>query len=148
MTVLNDTDTVKAIINNLKTNKRVGYFRFGDGDFIIMYPESVGRLVGKNNQSVVSEEIQKKIIESYNVEDDSYFIGTVNGYVHNRSTHKNVDSKKIEQLKLTQHKQLYSAIALQETFFDAPDLFLEFIGMMSLEEWGQRFLGVSITPKC
>jgi hypothetical protein len=131
MKVINDVDTVKAIINNLESNKRVEYIRYGDGDLIAMYPESVNQVIGHNNKSFISKDIQQKIIESYNIEDECYFVGTVEGYKHIRSTYQNIKTQEITNLNLTQHKKLYSAIAFQEVFLEEPDLFIEFCKLIN-----------------
>jgi len=131
MKVINDVDTVKAIINNLESNKRVGYIRYGDGDFIAMYPSSVNKIIGARNQSFISEDMQQKIIESYNIEDECYFVGTVEGYKHIRSTYQNIKTQEIIDLNLTQHKKLYSAIAFQEVFLEEPDLFIKFCELIN-----------------
>jgi hypothetical protein len=43
----------------------------------------------------------------------------------------NVNKGAVQNLQLTEHKTTYSAIALQEAFFEYPDLFLEFCKLIN-----------------
>ena len=131
MKFTNEIDTVKAIIDSLKLNKRVVHLRYNDGDFYTMLPEYVGRMVGHSNKSLISEEMRKKVIEGYNIEDECYFVGTTLGNPHPHSTASNVSLQKVAQLNLTQHEKVYSSIAFMETFMEEPDLFIDFCKLIN-----------------
>lgn len=121
---INNTDTIKHIISRLKEGKRVCYVRYGDGDYIAMYPKKVGTTIGSANKSFITNDIRKGIIESYNIESEDYLISVIQK--GKNSTVSNIDFNIIKKQGLKDINPLYSAIAIQQTLLDNPDLFLEF----------------------
>jgi len=128
---IGNIETVIEIQNRLINNKRVVYTRYGDGDLIAMYPNSVGRVIGGNNKSNITEKVRNGLIDGYNVEDDSYLVGTVMGVNHPRSMGKNVNMSNLNTVNLVEHKKLYSAIAFQELFMEKPEEFIEFFNILN-----------------
>lgn len=129
--IIDNKETTQKIIEFLKQNKPFTYLRYGDGDFIAMYPESVGKTIGANNQSYISSDIQEQLIKGYSVNQENYLIGTLQDIRHPRSMRNNVDFNKIQSLPISHPDILYSAIALQESFLENPEQFLEFSQLLS-----------------
>lgn len=129
--VVGNKNTTEHIINRLENNQRVCYVRYGDGDFIAMYPESINQVIGKNNQSYITEDVQQKLIDSYCIDKEDYLVGTLQDIRHPRSTINNIDFNKLDTLNLSHPSTLYSAIALQESFLDYPQDFLKFIKLIN-----------------
>ena len=53
---INDFDTFDILIEkvkNYKEGEKLYYNRFGDGCFIMMYPESLNQTIGKSNRFFV-----------------------------------------------------------------------------------------------
>jgi len=128
---IGNIETVIEIQNKLINNQRVVYIRYGDGDLIAMYPNSVGKVVGGNNKSNITEKVRNGLINGYNVKDDSYLVGTVMGVNHPRSMGKNVNMNNLNTVNLVNHKKLYSAIAFQELFMEKPEEFVEFFNILN-----------------
>jgi hypothetical protein len=121
-----NVETLKILNTYLSSNQRFGYVRYGDGDFIAMYPESKGKVIGLNNQTFINEVVQKKLIESYNYQDTHYLVSDLLNLDSKRNAVDNINLKKIKKLGLTNHDTVYSAIALQEGFLEHFDLMVEF----------------------
>lgn len=121
-----NVETLKIINEYLKKNQRFGYVRYGDGDFIAMYPESKGEVVGLNNQTFINEGVQKKLIDSYNFQDTNYLVADLLNLKSKRSAVDNINLKKTKGVDLVNHEVTYSAIALQEGFLEHFDLMVEF----------------------
>ena len=63
-------DTINKIIQIISKKERGAYLRYGDGDFNIM--------TGKNEQlNSYNNNMQKELIESINIDDENYLIGTI-----------------------------------------------------------------------
>jgi len=129
--IIDNKETTQKIIDFLKQDKPFTYLRYGDGDFIAMYPESTGQVIGANNQSFISPDIQNQLIKGYSVNKDNYLVGTLQDIRHPRSMAPNVDFNKISKLPIEHPNILYSAIALQEAFMEEPEQFLEFCKLLS-----------------
>jgi hypothetical protein len=128
---IGNIETVIEIQNRLIKNKRVVYTRYGDGDLIAMYPSSVGKVIGGNNKSNITEKVRNGLIKGYNAKDESYLVGTVMGVNHPRSMGRNVNMSNLNSVKLTDHEKLYSAIAFQELFMEKPEEFVEFFNILN-----------------
>lgn len=129
--IIDNKETTQKLIDFLKQDKPFTYLRYGDGDFIAMYPESVGKTIGANNQSYISQDVQDQLIKGYSINEKNYIIGTLQDIRHPRSMRNNVDFNKIKNLPIQHPDILYSAIALQESFLDYPEQFLEFSQLLS-----------------
>lgn len=129
--IINSKDTIKYIINRLESGKRVCYVRYGDGDFIAMYPKSVGSIIGANNKTYITSEIQTKIIQSYCVDSEDYMIGTLRDIREERSMVDNINFSIIDSIITNHPSVLYSSIALQEAFLIYPELFKKFITLLN-----------------
>jgi hypothetical protein len=128
---IDNIETVNEIQNRLTNKQRVVYTRYGDGDLIAMYPSSVGKIIGGNNKSNITEKVRDGLINGYNVNDECYLVGTVMGVNHPRSMGKNVNINNLNTVKLTNHEKLYSAIAFQELFMEKPEKFVEFFNLLN-----------------
>lgn len=123
--------TVEKILEFLQKDIPFTFLRYGDGDFISMYPHMKNKTVGRNNRSYITPEIQTKLIESYSIDKDNYLIGTLEDIRHKRSMISNVDFSIIKKLPITHPSKLYSAIALQELFLENPEKFLTFCRLLN-----------------
>jgi len=128
---IDNIETVNEIQNRMINNERVVYTRYGDGDLIAMYPSSVGKVIGGNNKSNITEKVRNGLIKGYNVKDESYLVGTVMGVNHPRSMGRNVNMNNLNSVKLADHDKLYSAIAFQELFMEKPKEFVDFFNILN-----------------
>jgi len=117
-TIYGNKETVNIILDKLKSKVPFTYIRYGDGDFIAMYPQSVNKVIGNANKSFITEEIRRKLIESYEIDKPNYLVGTLNTIIHPRSQYHNVDFKKINGVVKNHPSSLYSAIGIQEAFME------------------------------
>jgi len=129
--IIDNKETTEHILSFLRNDKPVTYLRYGDGDFIAMYPESINKTIGSNNQSFISQDIQNQLIKGYSVNQENYLIGTLQDIRHPRSMINNVNFNKISKLPIDHPDTLYSAIALQEAFMEEPEQFLELSQLLS-----------------
>ena len=125
--ILDNKPSAEYIVKRLEENKRTCYIRYGDGDFIAMYPQSLNTQVGRCNKSFISEDIQEWLKHSYSINKEDYLVGTLQDIRHPRSTLPNIDFNIINSMGLTHPETLYSAIALQEAFLDYPEVFKKFL---------------------
>ena len=65
--VYDNEQTADIILERLKIGDPFSYIRFGDGDFIAMYPHKQNKVIGSSNKSLITKEIQDLIKESYQV---------------------------------------------------------------------------------
>ena len=75
--VLSHKESFEIIFRRLIKRDPFSFVRFGDGDHIIMYKHSLGKIVGGGNQFYVTQELQDEIIECYNIIDDDFLVGTM-----------------------------------------------------------------------
>lgn len=73
-----ELQTIKHINERLSNRERVCYVRYGDGDTVILQSNSIGHVVGGNNQSLVTYEIQDKVRDSLSVTAPDYMVSTLN----------------------------------------------------------------------
>ena len=59
------SDSFDIIFDKLKTGKPFSYVRFGDGDYIMMYEESLNQIIGGGNRFFVTPRLQKELIECH-----------------------------------------------------------------------------------
>jgi hypothetical protein len=123
--IYGNKETVNAILDKLKHNTPFTYIRYGDGDFISMYPHTKSRVIGAANRSLITKEIRNKIIESYIIDEPNYLVGTLDTIEHPRSQYHNVDFKTIDRVVKKHPSTLYSAIAIQEAFMEDWEKFAE-----------------------
>jgi len=123
--VLSVRESSEIILKKLKSKEVFTYVRFGDGDFIMMYNDSINKTIGHSNQFKVTHKLQQELIESYNIVDDNYLIGSTINDFSKHSTHSNIDVKKLSHL--TNKNEVLSCICLQETFLYDIDFFYEII---------------------
>ena len=76
-TVLNHKKSFEIVFQRLIKREPFTFVRFGDGDYVMMYKHSLGKIVGGKNQFSVTQKLQDEIIECYNIVDDNFLIGTM-----------------------------------------------------------------------
>jgi len=109
-------DSIDILIDKLKKRDIFTFVRYGDGDYKMMYNGSVGKVIGGNNRIFVTKEFRKELIDSYNIEDVNWLIGTSIGDVSKRSTAKNIKTDKLPRLH--QRDELLSVGCLMDSFIE------------------------------
>ena len=72
-------DIILEHLKNLKKDEPFYYVRYGDGDIIMMYPESKDTIVGRSNQFNVTENLQNELANAWNIVDKNYWVaGSLN----------------------------------------------------------------------
>ena len=113
---IDDFSTFDIILDKLKNYKdgeKLYYVRYGDGCFIMMYPESLNQTIGASNRFFVTEEFRKELRDSYNIEDDNYMVASCFNLDSPKfSTDSNVSHPKILQMiddnVLVNRREFYS----------------------------------------
>lgn len=125
--VISHKDSFDLIIKKLRSGNPFTFTRFGDGDYIIMYGTSTGKVVGSSNCFLVTKKLQREIIECHNIKDDGFLIGSVlnddSGYImkpYNTKINKN------KLMPLDDHETVLAMSCLQEILLIDPEKFLEF----------------------
>ena len=121
--LINRVDSVELLIKRLQGRPFV-FTRFGDGDYVIMYRDSIGRIIGKSNGFVVTKRLQEELIECHNINDKDFLIASVINDRSERSTFKNIRESKLLPLKAKKEMLIFSC--LMDTFIDDSPLFLKF----------------------
>ena len=109
-------DSIDILIKKLKEKEIFTFVRYGDGDYRMMYNGSVGKVIGGNNRILVTKRFRKELIDSYNIEDKNWLIGTSIGDVSKRSTAKNINIGKLPALH--QRDKLLSVGCLMDSFIE------------------------------
>lgn len=126
--VLSHNDSFDIILNKLKAGNPFAFVRFGDGDHIIMYKQSLHTVVGGGNQFFVTEQLQREIIECYNMQDDNFLVGTMlndHSSYQMAATETKIDYAELP--KLIERKEMIAMSCLFETFINNLDKFIEFV---------------------
>jgi len=126
--VLSVKESSEIILNKIKSKEIFTYVRFGDGDFIMMYKDTIGNIVGHSNRFKVTEKLQGELVESYNTDDENYLIGSTINDFSEHSTHNNIKVDKLTHLK--NKKEVLSYICLQETFLNDIGYFYDIVKEM------------------
>ena len=133
--MIGNEQTLNHIIEKLDKKLRVCFSRYGDGDFIAMYPDVVNTVIGHHNKSLITPDVKQKLIDSFLFEAEGYYIGTVENLHHPRSTSNNVNFDIFEKLhQLQKRPKKYSAIAFQECFFDNQSILLDFFKIVNKQK--------------
>ena len=126
--LINRVDSVNILIEKLNRKEIFTFVRFGDGDYMIMYPKSVGRTIGKSNKFLITKKFRKELIDSYNIQDKNYLIATVINDLSTRSTFNNI---KVDKLPvLIQRDEMLIFGCLMDTFIEDIGKFKEFAKAM------------------
>ena len=131
---IDDFSTLDIILDKLKgykTGDKLYYVRFGDGCIIMMYPETLNKMMGLSNQFMVTEELQQELYNTWNIIDDSYlFAGSLNLSSPFSSDQGQAMHNKIRQLFdskcITERFNFYSHPTFERNFIYKPEKFLEF----------------------
>ena len=133
-----DFTTFDLIMDRLKQynqGDKLYYVRFGDGDLIMMYPESLGQTIGRANQFEVTNELQKEMYDSWNIVDDNYMVAaSLNLSSPFTTDHGNAMHDKVRSLInnniLTNRYQFYSHPTFESNFIYKPEKFIEFCKLL------------------
>tara|TARA_R110000737_G_scaffold96175_1_gene130204 strand:+ start:1043 stop:1843 length:801 start_codon:yes stop_codon:yes gene_type:complete len=129
-------DIILDKVKNYKKGEKLYYVRFGDGDLIMMYPESEGEVIGRANQFNTTKEIQEELYRTWNIQDDKYMVaGSLNLSSPFSTDHGVEMHNKVTQLinsgKLVERKEFYSHPTFESNFIFKPDKFIEFCNLIS-----------------
>ena len=61
--VLSHKESFNIVFSKLKKREPFWFVRFGDGDHVLMYKNSICKIVGGKNQFFVTEKLQEEIVE-------------------------------------------------------------------------------------
>jgi len=133
-----DFTTFDEIINRIKkykTGDKLYYVRYGDGDLIIMYPESEGQTIGRANQFHVTKKLQQELAASWNIEHEDYMLAASLNLSSPFSTDHGVHmhNKVIDLMQagiLKQRYQFYSHPTFESNFIFKPEKFIEFCNVI------------------
>ena len=129
-------DIILDKVKNYKKGEKLYYVRFGDGDLIMMYPESEGEVIGRANQFNTIKEIQEELYRTWNIQDDKYMVaGSLNLSSPFSTDHGVEMHNKVTQLinsgKLVERKEFYSHPTFESNFIFKPDKFIEFCNLIN-----------------
>ena len=116
--VLSTEASFDIVMSKLQSGLPFSFVRFGDGDHILMYKQSLNTVVGGGNRFIVTEKLQREIIECYNIQDDDFLIGTMLNDKSVRQmakTETNIDHCRLPS-ELVERKEMLSMSCLFETF--------------------------------
>lgn len=125
--VLSHKNSFEIIFNKLKKGNPFSFVRFGDGDHILMYKSSIGQIIGGGNRFLITEELQKEIIECYNIENENFLIGTMlNDFSNYQMKKTNCKINHSNLPKLIERKEMLAMSCLFEMFLNDINRFIEF----------------------
>jgi len=125
--VLSHKDSFEIIFNKLKKGDPFSFVRFGDGDHIIIYKDSIGQIIGGSNKFLVTEELQKELIECYNIEDENFLIGTMlNDFLPHQMMRFESGINHSKLTELIERKEMLAMSCLFEIFLNDLNRFIEF----------------------
>jgi hypothetical protein len=121
-------DIILDKVKNYKKGEKLYYVRFGDGDLIMMYPESEGKVIGRANQFNTTKEIQNELYRTWNIQDDKYMVaGSLNLSSPFSTDHGIEMHNKVTQLinsgQIIERKEFYSHPTFESNFIFKPDKF-------------------------
>jgi len=125
--VISHKDSFDLIIKKLREGKPFTFTRFGDGDYIMMYPGNLNKIVGSSNRFRVTESLQREIIECHNIHDENFLIGSIlndeSDYIM-KSYNTGISKAKLPPLY--EHEWVLAMSCLQEILLTDHEKFLEF----------------------
>ena len=129
-------DIILDKIKNYKKGEKLYYVRFGDGDLIMMYPESEGKIIGRANQFDTTKEIQTELYRTWNIQDDRYMVaGSLNLSSPFSTDHGIEMHNKVKELissgKIIERSNFYSHPTFESNFIFKPDKFIEFCDLVN-----------------
>jgi len=125
--VLSHKDSFDIVFDMLKSGDPFSFVRFGDGDHIIMYEDSLGQIVGGGNRFFVTPELRSEIIECYNIQDKDFLIGTtLNDYGPHQMIRFETPINLSKLPTLVQRSEMLAMSCLFETFLNDINGFIEF----------------------
>ncbi len=120
-------DSFEIIFTKLKEGEPFSFVRFGDGDHIIMYKSSIGQIVGGGNKFLVTEELQKELIECYNIQDENFIVGTMlNDFLPHQMGKTEGKINHLKLPNLIERKEMLAMSCLFEMFLNDINRFIEF----------------------
>jgi len=127
--VISHKESFEIIFSKLRARKPFWFVRFGDGDHVLMYKQSLGKIVGGGNRFYVTEKLQKEIIECYNIVDENFLIGTMlnDQTPRQMARHERQIRKDLLPDNLVKRDKLLAMSCLFEIFLVYPDKFKKFV---------------------
>ena len=133
-----DYNTLDLIINKLKQHKendRFYYVRYGDGDIIMMYPESEGSIIGRSNEFFVTKELQQELYNAWNIVNKDYWVaGSLNLDSINTTDEGPKMHRRVKELMssniIVERFNFYSHPTFETNFVYKPEKFLEFTKLL------------------
>ena len=129
-------DIILDRIKNYKKGEKLYYVRFGDGDLIMMYPESEGKVIGRANQFDTTKQIQNELYRTWNIQDNRYMVaGSLNLSSPFSTDHGIEMHNKVKELinsgQIIERKEFYSHPTFESNFIFKPDKFIEFCNLIN-----------------
>jgi len=119
-------DSFDLLVSKLQEGTPFTFTRFGDGDYMIMYPESKGKVLGWNNRFDITPELQQELKDCHNIHDENFLIGTMLNVTEDYWVKPHVGPVHKEKLDLEHHDELLAMFCLQEILLTDPDAFAQF----------------------
>tara|TARA_R110002020_G_scaffold441912_1_gene652953 strand:- start:454 stop:1257 length:804 start_codon:yes stop_codon:yes gene_type:complete len=124
-------DLIIEKIKNYKEGEKLYYVRYGDGDLIIMYPESTGKVIGRANQFKVTKTLQQELANAWNIEDDNYMLAASlnlsSPFSTDHGPHMHTQVNQLMDNGILKPKtQFYSHPTFESNFIFKPEKFIEF----------------------
>ena len=144
--VLSHKDSFDIVLDKLQSGLPFSFVRFGDGDHILMYKESLNTVVGGGNRFIVTEDLQREIIQCYNIQDKDFLVGTMlndNSDRQMSKTESHIDTDKLPD-ELIERDTMLAMSCLFETFRTDLNRFAEFISEM--QKTSTLFVGSYNSP--
>ena len=145
-TVLTHKASFDIVLAKLQSGLPFSFVRFGDGDHILMYKQSIGEVVGGGNRFIVTEELQREIIDCYNIQDKDFLIGTMlndNSDRQMSKTESYIDPDKLPD-ELIERDTMLAMSCLFETFRTDLKRFALFV--KELQKTSTLFVGPYNSP--
>jgi hypothetical protein len=121
--IVNDNvNTFQLILKKINEGKPFCFSRFGDADYMMMDSENINKTVGASNKMIVTEELNREIIESHQIKNSDYLLGTVlypdeGNTLYNYNLFLNRMYKKFLSYNIC-YDNMVSAVALTETYMN------------------------------
>jgi len=132
------------LLNKILKDDKFAFLRFGDADYLMMFKENIGKIIGRSNKFMVTQNLNKEMLECHSVNDDNYCIGSVlktnkkRNILFSYSSFEDRNKHKVSSLPIS-FDRLYSAVALTETFVS--DIYLFSKLAVELKKTTTMFIG-------
>lgn len=130
-----NSESFDIILDRFLNDIPFTYIRFGDADYLMMDENNVGKTIGHNNRFVVTKNLHEYLIETHNIKDKNYLIGSVlsrnlDNRLYSYVPYLNRHRRKIYNFPIN-YDNLISAVTLPETFCYDFEKFINFPNKMN-----------------